>query len=391
MSSLAYITRGVELSQSRLIQRAIRQNTFIRHSVSKVDLINILSSHVPATCETLNIMQDYVGKLPDNTENVQQSAMEIASENEGADAAKEVKVVKDILPEVEVYLFTLILTTMLRYEHLNQASASASEQLIQRIRQFNRRTLDLLNAKAYFYFSLAFERINKLNQIRSSLMTLYQTSCYHQDAMSRSVLLNCLIRNYYNYNLIQQVQLLTDKTSLYSSDTGISDTVSHNQYCRYVYYLGRMHAIQLDYSKAYGLLLMAIRKAPQDYAFGFTKAVTKLMVLVQLLMGGIPERSIFNGNNNITVRNALKPYLYLTQAVREGNIEIFNTIANHAVYKDIFIRDKNYLLVKRLEHNVLKTGLKKISISYSRISFRDIAAKLHLHSVSGTELVPKWR
>jgi len=43
--------------------------------------------------------------------------------------------------------------------------------------------------------------------------------------------------------------------------------------------------------------------------------------------------------------------------------------------------------VERLGHNVLKTGLRKISLSYSRITLADVAAKLHLPSVVAAEYV----
>jgi 26S proteasome regulatory subunit N3 len=42
---------------------------------------------------------------------------------------------------------------------------------------------------------------------------------------------------------------------------------------------------------------------------------------------------------------------------------------------------------QRLGHNVLKTGLRKISLSYSRISMADIAAKLQLPSATAAEHV----
>ena len=35
---------------------------------------------------------------------------------------------------------------------------------------------------------------------------------------------------------------------------------------------------------------------------------------------------------------------------------------------------------QRLGHNVLKTGLRKLSVSYSRIELRDVATKLRLPS-----------
>ena len=41
----------------------------------------------------------------------------------------------------------------------------------------------------------------------------------------------------------------------------------------------------------------------------------------------------------------------------------------------------------RLRHNVIKTGLRKLSISYSRISFQDICVKLSLDTAENTEYV----
>jgi 26S proteasome regulatory subunit N3 len=44
-------------------------------------------------------------------------------------------------------------------------------------------------------------------------------------------------------------------------------------------------------------------------------------------------------------------------------------------------------LVCRLRRNVIKTGLRKINLSYSRISFADICAKLHLDSEVDAEFI----
>jgi 26S proteasome regulatory subunit N3 len=54
-------------------------------------------------------------------------------------------------------------------------------------------------------------------------------------------------------------------------------------------------------------------------------------------------------------------------------------------YKNLFQADKNYTLIQRLRHTVIKFGLKKINISYSKISIKDIAKKLSLESVEETE------
>jgi len=75
---------------------------------------------------------------------------------------------------------------------------------------------------------------------------------------------------------------------------------------------GRIKAIQLDYSEAFRHLQQAARKAPQAPAApGFQQSVHKLMVIVQLLLGDIPERALFR---QPVLRKPLVPYLQLTQS-----------------------------------------------------------------------------
>lgn len=98
---------------------------------------------------------------------------------------------------------------------------------------------------------------------------------------------------------------------------------SNNEWSRYLYYLGRIKAIQLEYSQAHTHLLQAIRKAPQHTAVGFKQTVQKLLVTVELLLGDIPERHLFRQS---TMRYALAPYFQMTQAVRLGDIHRFNKV-----------------------------------------------------------------
>jgi len=64
-------------------------------------------------------------------------------------------------------------------------------------------------------------------------------------------------------------------------------------------------------------------------------------------------------------------------------MEIFKQIL--IKYEKIFMTDKNYNLITRLKHTVLKFGLKKLNISYSKISISDIQKKLGLDSVEECE------
>ncbi|CAN0456681.1 unnamed protein product [Discosporangium mesarthrocarpum] len=102
----------------------------------------------------------------------------------------------------------------------------------------------------------------------------------------------------------------------------------------------------------------------------------------QLLLGEVPERAVFN-QEGFSV--ALRPYLELTQAVRQGDLIEFNKVVEKR--NAVFREDKTYTLIQRLAHNVIKTGLRKISASYSRISLKDLCDKVQLQSVQSTEFV----
>jgi len=152
---------------------------------------------------------------------------------------------------------------------------------------------------------------------------------------------------------------------------------------RYHYYTGRISAVRLDYSNANTQLTLALRKAPsQQSALGFRQAVHKLGVVVQLLLGEIPERQLFRGQG---LRHALAPYLELTQAVRLGNLTRF--AATLEAHRNKFSADHTLMLIVRLRHNVIKTGLRTISLSYSKIPLEDVAAKLALDSREDAEFI----
>ena len=301
---------------------------------------------------------------------IEQAAAEDAKKN----LAGTVERPLSVLPEVEIFIGTLILTTLMRY-NMHQDAALASALLMQRCSAFNRRSLDVIASKVHFYFSLSFENVNRLADIRPTLLKFYRTACVRHDEVGQAVLLNLLLRNFLHYNMVEQARLL-------SSRTVFPENASNNQFCRFLYYMGRIQALQLEYPDAYKRLLWATRKAPQDSAIGFKRIVTKLTIIVQLLMGEIPDRSVFNDAEH---RVALLPYFELTKAVRSGDIQAYHAVVQrHGI---LFKQDKNLGLIQRLGHNVVKIGLKKISVSYSRISLADICKRLVLPSVQGAEYI----
>ena len=135
---------------------------------------------------------------------------------------------------------------------------------------------------------------------------------------------------------------------------------------------GQIQAIHLEYTDARANLAAALRKAPPNGAVAFRAIATKWLIVVYLLLGDIPERSLFAGGGGPSaskIQALLTPYLSLAMAVRSGDLEAFGAAA--AKFHDIFVADGVAKLVVRLRRSVIRTGLRRIHLAYSRISLAD--------------------
>jgi 26S proteasome regulatory subunit N3 len=269
-----------------------------------------------------------------------------------------------LIPELNVYFNLLILVNLIEAGRHEEA-VKCSDQLMQIVKSQNRRTLDALAAKCYYFHTRCYELTGQLYQIKSFLHSRLRTATLRNDFEGQAVLLNCLLRLYLHYSQY-------DQASKQVSKSVFPESASNNEWARFLYYLGRIKAIQLEYSDAHKNLLQAIRKAPQNGAIGFKQTVHKLAIIVELLMGEIPDRSLFR---EPTLRRSLAPYFQLTQAVRSGDLNRFGIVIEN--YGPKFQADHTFTLIIRLRHNVIKTGMRMISLSYSRIYLADIAKKLN--------------
>jgi len=281
----------------------------------------------------------------------------------------------EVEPEVECFVAVLVLTWLVDKRRIDDARV-LSERLVEQIALWNRRTLDPLSAKVYFYLSRTYELANRLADVRVKLMQLLRTATLRHNYDGQVMLLNLLLRNFLQYNLFDQAEKLVQKSEFKQ------EHATSNEAARYHYYLGRIYAIQLRYSDAFVNLQLAIRKGPRSGAKGFRSSAIKFSSIVQLLLGEIPERSLFRADG---IRKSLIPYLHLTKAVRSGSVAEYESVCNQ--YAAEFKKDRTVALVQRLRHNVIKAGLRKINSAYSRISFTDICSKLHLENEQDAEFI----
>ncbi|MCQ2818513.1 MAG: 26S proteasome non-ATPase regulatory subunit [archaeon] len=283
---------------------------------------------------------------------------------------------KDV-PEVFGYISLILLTTMVD-EHYYEEVMNGVQFLISFLKQNENLTTQPLKAKAYYYLSLVAERLNKSETIIKELHDAYRTSCIQLDEIGQVTLINCIIRYYLNNNAIEIARGFLSKIKFH-------ENVSVNEDARYLFYIGKIEAIQMNYSDAFSHLTNSYRKSPEKCGEGFKNTVNKLIIIVQLLMGEIPEVASILNKNQMRDFISFKPYLALVKAVKQGNLDEYKQALT--LFKDIFESDGNYTLAQRIRHVVIKAGLRKINLSYSRISIKDITEKLKLESEKETEYI----
>ncbi|KAF7723693.1 26S proteasome non-ATPase regulatory subunit [Apophysomyces ossiformis] len=353
--SFTLLERAVETLESRFTTRVLRALPNIRRRVTPTILAETISEYYGPNELSKQALLKFLGQETQKMDIDQESG--------------------PVLPEVDMYIHLLVIIYLLDSQQLDKGIELANA-VVDKLSSLNRRTMDQLAARIYFYHARFYELNNRLQDIRTMQLAAHRTATLRRDDETQATLLNLILRNYFNHNLYDQADKLVSKSTF-------PENASNNQAARYAYYLGRIKALQLDYTAAHTYLTQAIRKAPQNnVTAGFQQTVHKFFIVVQLLMGDLPERSLFR---EPILKQALLPYLYITQAVRIGDLSKFHDSLTQ--FNAVFKKDKTYTLILRLRHNVIKTGIRMISLSYSKISLRDICIKLHLDSEEDAEFI----
>ncbi|KAM3376789.1 putative 26S proteasome non-ATPase regulatory subunit 3 isoform X3 [Capsicum galapagoense] len=346
------IESGAYTSEVRKIYRAMRSTMKLRSKLKASVLSAFLNYALAPGSEVHARLSSYL--LQDRHDDSQ-----VDVEIPATDA-------KHLVPELEIYCCLLVLVFLIDQKKYNEAKACSSESIV-RLKSMNSITADVLASRLYFYHSLSYELADDLAEIRSNLLALYRSATVRHNKLSQETLLNLLLRNYLRYNLYDQAEKFRSKAQQ-------AEALSNQQFCRYLFYQGKIKTIQLEYTDAKDCLLQAARKGPTT-AVGFQIQCNKWAIIVHLLLGEIPERTVFTQRR---MEKALRPYFELTYAIRVGDLELFRTVAEK--FSSTFSQDRTSNLIIRLRHNVIRTGLRNISVSYSRISLADIAKKLNTDS-----------
>ncbi|OAX80335.1 hypothetical protein ACJ72_05332 [Emergomyces africanus] len=380
-SNFTLLERAVTHFDPRFTLRVLRSISSMRKQLSADLLAQVIVETYQPSDSTAAFLLAPIGKQSAFTDAATaDSSMDIDGESKSSGKRS---APRDVFPEVDIYLSILIQIYLYDKKQIEQG-ANFSSSLVGLVRTLNRRTLDSLSARVYFYYSLFYEQLAPLPpspaaaviSIRQPLLQALRTSVLRKDQDTQATVTTLLLRNYLSTSHISQADLFVSRSEFPPS-------ASNNQIARYLYYLGRIRAIQLQYTEAHEHLIGATRKSPSSHtAGGFYQASTKLLVVVELLMGDIPDRAIFR---QPTIERAMHPYFLLVQAVSIGDLDGFlNIVQKHSA---TFRRDGTYTLILRLRQNVIKTGIRMMSLSYTRISLRDICLRLGLDSEESAEYI----
>ncbi|KAL1741929.1 PCI domain-containing protein [Schizophyllum fasciatum] len=361
-ANVALIERAVSMMEPRFTHRVLRTLTALRKRIDDAVLRDAIQDAYPAESPVKNSLLAW---LP----SASQPSMEVDSAPAKASSSEPV-------PEVEIYFRLLITHHLLANPSHYKKALELVHETVQIMQQLNRRSMDPIAAKVWFAVERAYELGGELAEARPLFLAAQRTAALRHDEDTEASLINRLIRSYLQYSLYDQADKLVAKTVF-------PESASNAQFARYSYYVGRMRAVQLNYSAAHAGLQQAIRRAPPaKTAPGFYQAVHKLYVIVELLMGDIPDRGLFR---HPVLERSLAAYFDIVKAVRTGSLSTFqNSLVKHAAQ---FEADRTQTLVVRLRQNVIKTGIRRLSLAYSRISLRDICVKLHLDSEEDAEYI----
>ncbi|KAI4374898.1 hypothetical protein MLD38_012836 [Melastoma candidum] len=110
------------------------------------------------------------------------------------------------------------------YQKQYKLAKACSSASIARLKSLNRRTVDVLASRLYFYYSYSYEVTGDLAEIRGDLLALHRIATLRHDELGQETLLNLLLRNYLHYSLYDQAEKLRSKAPRFEAH-------SNQQFC----------------------------------------------------------------------------------------------------------------------------------------------------------------
>jgi 26S proteasome regulatory subunit N3 len=287
-AALALLERAAKAKDARLVQgRVLRATATLRRRLGPGDLEWLvraaLPSDSPARAGLLEAAAQARAAAParnngggdDHQDDADMADADAAkAPPQRADAAATVTATLSLLthpgpasahalPEVEAYAHLLAVTLLLDARAPPLAARQAAERAAERLARLEgpppgRPTLAPLAARLTFYRAWAAELCGAPGrEVRPLLMAAHQTAVLRHDAVGQETALCALLRSYVRDGLHDQAEAFRAKAV--RADQPFR---SPPQFARYLFYVGQIRAVQLQYGEARELLQQAARRAP---------------------------------------------------------------------------------------------------------------------------------
>ncbi|KAL6766568.1 RPN3 [Auxenochlorella protothecoides x Auxenochlorella symbiontica] len=251
--TVSVIDRAVRAKETRTVfNRVLRQVAGVRRRMQSKDLRDFVTAHIPPGNPSLE-------PLLAALDEADTAAMSTLTPSSSPPAPA----TSPPLPEVEALAFLLVTLLLVNGRQWAAAHDLASSALA-RLAAFNRRTLDVLGARLASLLSLCAARAGRGGAaLRAALLAAHQTAALRRDEVGQETLLNCLLAGLLDEGLYEQADALRARAQRPDTARDVQ------QLARYLYHLGRIHAVRLDYSEAKECLQQAVRKVERGVQGGW--------------------------------------------------------------------------------------------------------------------------
>jgi len=183
-SNLRTVHAATAAGDTRLMGRIVRSFANLRRTLTTEVLVKLVDEFVdesrPFKAKFLEYAAIGVDVVMDEPAPPAPKEGEPPAEEKKKIETKFPKFDKPYSPEFEAYALLLVLIRLIDQK---QHEKDAADVLVLWLKTQNRRTLDFFTTRAYFYWSMAYERSGGLEQIRAELLAAYRTACLRHDVM----------------------------------------------------------------------------------------------------------------------------------------------------------------------------------------------------------------
>jgi 26S proteasome regulatory subunit N3 len=162
------------------------------------------------------------------------------------------------------------------------------------------------------------------------------------------------------------------------------ENIQYVYYSKYLFYKALFLGSVGQYQKAFTMMNSAFRKAPERKVSStkgvncFSLLVQKHTIVLSLMLNELPSIDTFTGVPE------LLPYKELVKLVTQGHKEEFGRFLNRN--RDLFEQDLVLELLTKMEPVVLRNAVKKLSITYTRISIPDLLMKMGISEADNFDI-----